>query len=285
MTGGPSPHPGSSRSTLSTGYDKAATQLVAVLDGMGLRSRDGDVFDLTGPVDGPGRHLSSPTIALDPKTPAAEGFRAVLAHLAEAIKLNVPGTIDNLDPEFLHDLTRRRASDAIGSVQRRPRPPRRRADESAGIVRLARRVDGRRSRSRRLRVGVVRLHPPAPTGRARARARPPRRAPPRGPRTTGRPAAQRARRPNCWRGGAAGCPPVPMAMTSRTVPPRRCARSSRRASCAAQRQLLTAGRAITASTLRPSSTNCARTPSGSAISSSASGGCTRRPLARRSSRA
>ena len=62
-----------------TGYDKAATQLVAVLDGMGLRSRDGDVFDLTGPVDGPARHLSSPTIALDPKTPAAEGFRAVLA--------------------------------------------------------------------------------------------------------------------------------------------------------------------------------------------------------------
>ena len=87
-----------------TGYDKAGSQLVAVLDALGLTSRDGDVFDLTGPVDGPGRRFSSPTIALDPKAPAAEGFRAVLAHLAAAIELNVPGTIDDVDPEFLHDL-------------------------------------------------------------------------------------------------------------------------------------------------------------------------------------
>jgi CHAD domain-containing protein len=118
-----------------TGYDKAATRLVAVLDGMGLRSRDGDVFDLTGPVDGPGRHLSSPTIALDPKAPAAEGFRAVLAHLAEAIKLNVPGTIDNVDPEFLHDLrvaVRRTRSVLSNAGRVLPADVRTRARESFG---------------------------------------------------------------------------------------------------------------------------------------------------------
>ena len=113
-----------------------------MLDGLGLTSRDGDVFDLTGPVDGPGRRFSSPTIALDPKTPAADGFRAVLAHLAAAIELNVPGTIDDIDPEFLHDLrVAVRRTRSVLSNARRVLPDRR-AVASPGIVRLARRFDG-----------------------------------------------------------------------------------------------------------------------------------------------
>ncbi len=45
-----------------------------------------------------------PGVVLDPKLPAVEGYRLVLANLAEAIAVNLPGTIEDIDPEFLHDL-------------------------------------------------------------------------------------------------------------------------------------------------------------------------------------
>jgi CHAD domain-containing protein len=59
-------------------------------------------LDLAG-VDRAGRHVD-PGIPLDPKLAACEGFRLVLANLAEAIAVNLPGTIGAVDPEFLHDL-------------------------------------------------------------------------------------------------------------------------------------------------------------------------------------
>ena len=125
-----------------TGYDQAAGRLVAVLDGLGLTSRDGDVFDLTGPVEGPGRRFSSPTIALDRKAPAGEGFRAVLVHLAAAIELNVPGTIDDIDSEFLHDLrVAVRRTRSVLSNARRVLPADVRA-RARRIVRMARCFDG-----------------------------------------------------------------------------------------------------------------------------------------------
>ena len=43
-------------------------------------------------------------VALDPAMPAIDGFRAVLATVAEAIALNWQGTIDRVDIEALHDL-------------------------------------------------------------------------------------------------------------------------------------------------------------------------------------
>jgi CHAD domain-containing protein len=43
-------------------------------------------------------------VPLDPAMPAIDGFRAVLANLADTIVANWEGTIDRLDPEFLHDL-------------------------------------------------------------------------------------------------------------------------------------------------------------------------------------
>ncbi len=54
-------------------------------------------------VDRAGRHVD-PGIPLDDDLPAVEGFRLVLANLATAIEVNLPGTVDDLDPEFLHDL-------------------------------------------------------------------------------------------------------------------------------------------------------------------------------------
>jgi CHAD domain-containing protein len=45
-----------------------------------------------------------PGIPLDPDGSAVEGFRQVLANLDDAIEATRPGTIDDLDSEFLHDL-------------------------------------------------------------------------------------------------------------------------------------------------------------------------------------
>ena len=46
----------------------------------------------------------SPTVPLDRTMPAVDGFRAVLANLADTIVANWQGTVDQVDPEFLHDL-------------------------------------------------------------------------------------------------------------------------------------------------------------------------------------
>jgi CHAD domain-containing protein len=45
-----------------------------------------------------------PGMPLDADAPAIDGYRAVLANLREAIVANRPGAIDDVDPEFLHDL-------------------------------------------------------------------------------------------------------------------------------------------------------------------------------------
>jgi CHAD domain-containing protein len=90
--------------TALLGYDNATTRLVDVLHACGLTEAPGDVFDLAGPVHAPGRATASPTIPLDPTAPAAGAFRAVLLHLLDAVETNLPGTIDDVDPEFLHEL-------------------------------------------------------------------------------------------------------------------------------------------------------------------------------------
>jgi len=43
-------------------------------------------------------------VSLDRRAPALTGFRAALRIYANALEANWQGTIDNLDPEFLHDL-------------------------------------------------------------------------------------------------------------------------------------------------------------------------------------
>ncbi|HWM21894.1 MAG TPA: CHAD domain-containing protein [Ilumatobacteraceae bacterium] len=89
------------------GYAKPARQARDVLgEQLGLERVDGDV--LTIAAAGAGVDLagfsSSPTVPLDPAMPAIDGFRAVLANLADTIVANWQGTIDRVDPEFLHDL-------------------------------------------------------------------------------------------------------------------------------------------------------------------------------------
>lgn len=88
------------------GYAKAAHQAEELLGSLGLTRRDGGVLDLAADelaIDLRG-HLDSPTVALDPAQPGADGFRRVLANLANTIDANRQGTVDDIDPEFLHDL-------------------------------------------------------------------------------------------------------------------------------------------------------------------------------------
>jgi CHAD domain-containing protein len=89
-----------------TGYGRQADEardLVAPHVGPPL---PGDVVDVAlacAGIDVAGRHVD-PGVPLDADLPAAEGFRRVLVNLAAAIAVNLPGTIDDIDTEFLHDL-------------------------------------------------------------------------------------------------------------------------------------------------------------------------------------
>ena len=47
---------------------------------------------------------SAPTVPLEAHEPALSGYRRVLANLADTIEANRPGTIEDIDEEFLHDL-------------------------------------------------------------------------------------------------------------------------------------------------------------------------------------
>lgn len=88
------------------GYPKAARQAEALLSSMGLRSRKGDLLDVAVDEAGidPRGFVDSATVPLDRSEPAVLAFRRVLANLADTVDRNWGGTVDDTDPEFLHDL-------------------------------------------------------------------------------------------------------------------------------------------------------------------------------------
>jgi len=88
------------------GYPRATRQGESLLGSLGLTRREGDVLDLAAEDAGIDLRgfVGSPTIRLDPSEHAVAGFRRVLANLADTIEANRQGTIDDIDPEFLHDL-------------------------------------------------------------------------------------------------------------------------------------------------------------------------------------
>jgi CHAD domain-containing protein len=88
------------------GYAKHADEARRLVSAHVVEPEDVDAVDrlLTAAgVDRDGHHIE-PGVPLDPAQPAVEGFRAALVNLADAIEINQPGTIDDIDPEFLHDL-------------------------------------------------------------------------------------------------------------------------------------------------------------------------------------
>ena len=88
------------------GYPKDGAKAACLLGSLGLRPRQGDLVDVaaeaTG-VDLRGFH-PSPTVPLHPTEPALDAFRRVLSNLAATIDATWEGTVDDVDPEFLHDL-------------------------------------------------------------------------------------------------------------------------------------------------------------------------------------
>lgn len=88
------------------GYPTEAKQARRQLDSLGLRARKIDLLGaaaLAAGIDLRG-YVASPTVALDRSEPAPDGIRRVLANLAGTIDANWQGTVDDVDPEFLHDL-------------------------------------------------------------------------------------------------------------------------------------------------------------------------------------
>jgi len=88
------------------GYPAPAAELREHLEAAGMRPAGASVVELAAVAVGADLrgHTHAPGIAIDPGGPARAGFRAVLANLRDAVVANWAGTIDDTDPEFLHDL-------------------------------------------------------------------------------------------------------------------------------------------------------------------------------------
>lgn len=89
-----------------TGHAKPISKTHAVLDDLGLSHLGGDTLTMVATVIGVdlAGFSGSTNVPLDPEMRAIDGFRTVLTNLADTIVANWQGTIDQLDPEFLHDL-------------------------------------------------------------------------------------------------------------------------------------------------------------------------------------
>jgi CHAD domain-containing protein len=91
------PAPGHDRPWRDT-VDRLRAARLDVVDG------DGSVLVATRAGVGLAGFSSSPSVPLDPSEPALDAYRRVLANLAATVTANLPGTIEDLDPEFLHEL-------------------------------------------------------------------------------------------------------------------------------------------------------------------------------------
>jgi CHAD domain-containing protein len=80
-----------------------ALDAVADLDGEHVDEAVATALAIVAGADLAG-YRDSPTVPLEVDTPAVEGFRDVLTNLAATIEANWAGTVDEIDPEFLHDL-------------------------------------------------------------------------------------------------------------------------------------------------------------------------------------
>jgi CHAD domain-containing protein len=89
-----------------TGYPKPAAELRDLLEGLGFEKVDSGLAELAAESAGVclGGYGVSVGVPLAGDDAAIDGFRAVLANLRDAMVANWDGTVDDIDPEFLHDL-------------------------------------------------------------------------------------------------------------------------------------------------------------------------------------
>ena len=90
----------------SPGRSDQAQRLIAALEDMGVQSSKRSLADLVLRVRGvdPRGVDNSPDVSLAADVAAIDGFRMVFTNLARTITANLPGTVDDIDTEFLHDL-------------------------------------------------------------------------------------------------------------------------------------------------------------------------------------
>jgi CHAD domain-containing protein len=89
------------------GYPKEARTAAKRLAGLrGLATADDSLFEAACAVSGlrPGVYRSKPDVDIDPTLPANEAFAILLGELLDIARVNVDGTLRQLDTEFLHDL-------------------------------------------------------------------------------------------------------------------------------------------------------------------------------------
>lgn len=88
------------------GYAKDAEKARQLLRGLGLKTATADILDVAATNAGIDLRgfITSPTVALRGEEHALDAFRLVLANLASTVEANWQGTVNDVDPEFLHDL-------------------------------------------------------------------------------------------------------------------------------------------------------------------------------------
>lgn len=88
------------------GYADHAGRARRQIEALGAEAEGGDLAGLVAAAAGVdlGGVRVEPGVPLDAGARAVDGYRAVLANLRDAVVVNRPGTIDDVDPEFLHDL-------------------------------------------------------------------------------------------------------------------------------------------------------------------------------------
>ncbi len=88
------------------GHRDAADTAVQCLMGAGLEPLEGDLVECAAraaasPISG---YDDSPTVRLNPDEDALGGFRRVLLNLVGTVDATLAGTVEGIDPEFLHEL-------------------------------------------------------------------------------------------------------------------------------------------------------------------------------------
>lgn len=89
------------------GYDRAFARVSKLLrDGVRLMPVGESLAEEATRAVGlpPGGVSNAVEVPLDPAVPAGEAMMRICRRLAETVDANLPGTLDDLDPEFLHDL-------------------------------------------------------------------------------------------------------------------------------------------------------------------------------------
>ena len=104
------------------GYEKACQALKQAIEGCeGVVAADDDIYRaaLTQTSRSPGDFSSKLRVELDPKMRSDAALRLILSRLLETLEVTRPGTIEDLDSEFLHDLrvAVRRARSALGQIK------------------------------------------------------------------------------------------------------------------------------------------------------------------------